>query len=605
MNSSWVNALRGKSRWRIIAVTLILFGTARISAAPRRTAVPAQQSQAAQADFLPANDQPSAPDLALTREDERKADALAAFVEGVIAEDNADPDKALAAYQKTLNLDPGYTELSVKIAYELARRGSVADGINILKDSIKADPKEPLTYLYLSQLYGKYLKKTDLAIKYAAQSFEVDPTNIASTLALFELYTASNQTKKAEQVLDRAAKLEQGSAQYWLQLGAVFMRLYVKEDGTCAPENLKKLNAMFDKSLSLAGDDAGIIGKIADYRVISRQVKEAIPLYLRVINLKSSTNDPSLANVRDKLARSFEANGQRDEAIAMLQQLIKDNPLRYESYELLGELYEEAGDPEKALASYQQTLLIDSSQPVNYLRTAEMYLKIKKPGKAVEILSEARQKFPDLPQITYSLAVSLSQAKQHQLALTAFQEALREAENTQHDMINSAFYFAYGAAAEQAGMLEKSAELLKKSIEMDPGSSNAAQAYNYLGYMWVDRGIHLDEAGEFIKHALEIDPENPAFIDSLGWYYFKKGEPEKALVELKKAADRIQPEDAVVYEHLGDTNAKLNNTAQALIYWQKAAVLDPDNKGLAEKIESTKQKVTSSPSPDPQPAGKN
>ncbi len=602
MNSSWVSALRGIGGRRIVVLAMLLAGAGQAFAAPRKAPTPAQQSRAGQSDVLPSGEQAPASDLALSKEDERKADALAAFVEGMIAEDSADPDKALAAYQKTLNLDPSYTELSVKIAYELARRGSVADGINILKDSIKADPKQPLTYLYLSQLYGKYLKKADLAIKYANQALEVDPSNIASTLALFELYTAANQPKKAEQVLDRAVKLDGGNSQYWLQLGAVFMKLYVKEDGTCAPENLKKLNTIFDKALSLAGDDAAIIGKIADFRVISRQIKDAIPLYLRVISLKSSSNDPSLANVRDKLARSFEANGQREEAIAMLQELIKDNPLRYESYELLGELYEEAGQPEQALASYQQTLLLDPGQPVNYLRAAEMYLKIKKPAKAVEILTEARQRFPGVPQVTYSLAVSMSQAKQHQQAITAFQETIHEAENTQEDLLNAAFYFAYGAACEQAGMLEKAVELLKKSIEMDDGSVNAAQTYNYLGYMWVDRGIHLDEAGNYIKRALEIDPENPAFIDSLGWFYFKKGEPEKALIELKKAAERIEPEDAVVYEHLGDTHAKLNDSAHALLYWQKAAVLDPDNKALAEKIEGAKQKVTSRPGSDPQPS---
>ena len=168
-------------------------------------------------------------------------------------------------------------------------------------------------------------------------------------------------------------------------------------------------------------------------------------------------------------------------------------------------------------------------------------------------------------------------------------------------MLDGEFYFDYGAAAEQAGMVQKAAELFKKSIELDP--ANAARSYNYLGFMWVDRGQNLEEAGTLIKRAVEMEPNNGAYIDSLGWYYFKKGEPEKALPELLKAAGAIKPEDSEVYDHIGDTYQKLGNTSQAVTYWQKAATLDPDNKTLAEKVEGAKQKVVNSAaSPSASPA---
>ena len=156
-----------------------------------------------------------------------------------------------------------------------------------------------------------------------------------------------------------------------------------------------------------------------------------------------------------------------------------------------------------------------------------------------------------------------------------------------------------GAASERAGLIDKAVELLKKSIELDPGS--AAQAYNYLGYMWVEKGEKLDEAGDLIQRALDMEPDNPAYMDSLGWWFYKKGDAEKALEHLQKAAGSIKPEDAVVYEHLGDVYGKLNNVAQALVYWQKAATLDPDDKEeLAQKIENAKQKVTAHPAPGTQ-----
>ena len=143
--------------------------------------------------------------------------------------------------------------------------------------------------------------------------------------------------------------------------------------------------------------------------------------------------------------------------------------------------------------------------------------------------------------------------------------------------------------------MEKAVELLKQSINLDP--TDSAQAYNYLGYIWTDRGEHLDEAGVLIKKALEIRPDEPSYIDSLGWFHFKKGEYETALKLLLRAAETIKPEDGVVFDHVADTYQAMGRTAEAMNYWQKAVALSADDKTLAEKIaakiEAAKQKVTS------------
>ena len=96
-----------------------------------------------------------------------------------------------------------------------------------------------------------------------------------------------------------------------------------------------------------------------------------------------------------------------------------------------------------------------------------------------------------------------------------------------------------------------------------------------------------------IRKAVEMEPENAAFIDSLGWFYFKKGEHEKALKELLRAAENLKPDDAVVFDHIGDAYLALGKTPEALLYWQKALALEKENKKISEKIEVTKQKVTS------------
>ncbi|MDR3402464.1 MAG: tetratricopeptide repeat protein [Chthoniobacter sp.] len=553
------------------------------------------------ADAFPSPPHPVAPDLLLKKDDERKADALAQFSQGLVAEDNADQEKMIEAYKKALELDPTYAELAVKLAYELSRRNDPSGGVQILKDTIKAAPKEAVPYIYLSQLYAKDLNKPDLGLKYAEQALALAPDNFAAYLAVYEIYMATGQTKKAEALLDRAAKSEHGDAKYWAQLGDLCTRLYLKEDGSSEPPQLQKMNAIYRKAGDLGKDDAIILTKVADYFVLSKQVKDAIPYYLAILALPPGPNDAPLNNVRDKLARSYLVTGERDKAIQYLEDIIKDSPLRFETYELLGELYEAKDDLEHALTNYEHSLLLDASEPRNHLRLAELLMRAKRFDRAVEIMQAARKKFPDVPSITLSLALALSQAKRHPEAMAAFSDAQAEAEVSREEMLNAQFYLLYGEAAEQAGLYEKAADLIKQSLEMDP---NSAEACNYLGYMWADRGEHLDEAGDLIKKAVSMEPEKGEYLDSLGWYYFKKGDADRALTELLRAQESIlretKKDDATVLEHIGDTYAKLGKMVEALNYWQKSLALE-ENKKVAEKIENAKQKVTSGSPPLPAP----
>jgi tetratricopeptide (TPR) repeat protein len=104
--------------------------------------------------------------------------------------------------------------------------------------------------------------------------------------------------------------------------------------------------------------------------------------------------------------------------------------------------------------------------------------------------------------------------------------------------------------------------------------------------------MNLDEAEAMIRRALESEPNNASYLDSLGWVEFRKGKFDQALNDLLGAAKATEHEDPVVFEHIGDTYLKLNRTPEALEAWQKALALDPKNKSLAEKIEGTKRTIS-------------
>ena len=146
-----------------------------------------------------------AKDLALQNENARKADALADFVEGTRLEENAEMENALAAYQRVLNFDPGLSELALRVAALLSRQEDFPRAIDVLKDAIKAKPKEAGPYLQLAFIYAKYLKKTDQAVKYANQAIVLDPLNFEAYQRLYEIEAGAGQPQKALMALDRAA----------------------------------------------------------------------------------------------------------------------------------------------------------------------------------------------------------------------------------------------------------------------------------------------------------------------------------------------------------------------------------------------------------------
>jgi tetratricopeptide (TPR) repeat protein len=105
---------------------------------------------------------------------------------------------------------------------------------------------------------------------------------------------------------------------------------------------------------------------------------------------------------------------------------------------------------------------------------------------------------------------------------------------------------------------------------------------NYMGYMWADKGLKLPDALKMIKKAVEIEPMNGAYLDSLGWVYFKMGEYELSEDNLRQAVNRTQT-DPTVHMHLGDLYEKTGRIRLAAAQWELS--LDEFNKSSASDIE--------------------
>ena len=588
-----------------LALLLLVCGIGKISPAP----VPPKKSQKTTAAHpTPKRNDliddslalPPARDLNLSIEGGHKAEALAHFAEGIDFEEDGEMEKALEAYRQVLNVDPGQIELAVRVAALLTRDDDYPSAIDVLKDAVKVHPKAPEPYLELSFIYAKYLKKGDQAIEFANKAIALDPQKIDGYQRLFEIYLTAGDEKRALETLDRAAKMPNDDPTFWARLGRLYGSVILKPDAKPNPEQTARLNDVFEKAAAKGQDNAAVLKEVGDYFASTQQIKEALPFYLRVLELQ-----PDDANVREKLATGFVLTNQRARAVETLEAIIQEHPEKYQSYELLAQLHDDEGralvranqtDPanaefKKAAQNYEQSLLINPNHAATYLRLAELLLvPLKQSERAVSVLTEGRRRYPDAPEFAYYLAIALRESKKAKDAVIMFEEALNEAQNAEADFLKPRFYVEYGAAAQEAGLYDKAAELFHKAIAMDP--ANAAEPYNYLGYMWAEQNSHLDEAEDAIKRALQLDPENGAYLDSMAWVEYRQGKYDQALENLKRAIENLPREDSVVFEHLGDVYLKLNRVSQALESWQKAKTLDPSNKDLAAKIDGQKTRVS-------------
>lgn len=133
--------------------------------------------------------------------------------------------------------------------------------------------------------------------------------------------------------------------------------------------------------------------------------------------------------------------------------------------------------------------------------------------------------------------------------------------------------FRLAAAYERSGQLPEAVATFRDLLQEQP---DFHLALNYLGYLWAENGENLDEALGLVQRALELDPGNAAYVDSLGWVYYRLGEYDQALKHLRRAA-ALRPDDGTILEHLGDAYRALGEVEEARRAYRRALELeDPD-----------------------------
>ena len=141
------------------------------------------------------------------------------------------------------------------------------------------------------------------------------------------------------------------------------------------------------------------------------------------------------------------------------------------------------------------------------------------------------------------------------------------------------FYFR-GICYERSHQWPLAEADMKKALELYP---DQPLVLNYLGYSWVDKGVHLDQGMDMIRKAVEQRPDDGYIVDLLGWAYFRTGNYDEAVKNLERAVE-LKPEDPTINDHLGDAYWRVGRTLEAHFQWSQAIDLKPDPEDLP-KIE--------------------
>ena len=120
-------------------------------------------------------------------------------------------------------------------------------------------------------------------------------------------------------------------------------------------------------------------------------------------------------------------------------------------------------------------------------------------------------------------------------------------------MLTPRFHFWFGVALDQDRQTDRAVKMFETCLKLEP---DFADAHNYLAYVWAVRGERLDDALRHIQAALALDPENAAYLDTLGWVYYQQGNYAEAL-KLLQQADALHPGDPEILGHIEKTKEKL------------------------------------------------
>ena len=510
--------------------------------------------------------------------------------------DPARLDKAIEELKQAHKLAPDDAATTASLARALLARGRSGEAATLL-DEIPEGRSQPGLMRLTAEARAKSGRFREAEAIYR-ELLELDPGDRESQAALVDLYEDQDRLDDALALLQEMEKRDPENAAIGERITLDFARAgrfgeaekRARDQASRRPENrsIRRLLAsvLFEKAdvgggekilrdlLKADPDDDAARRALAGELLRERRFGEARPLLEE--SLRRAGTDPKNAAERQwaqvelaylfSLQKDYVAARKVLEPAAVSGSAVNPRAVRIllliardtedfayglaqakaalaadkENAEWLGAVAEfqfRSGDHRPAVEALDR--LAASKEAERALAAADVYARLKEYASAVRVARDAVKRFPESPDALFRL----------------------------------------GSSLERAGNSAEAEKVFSKLLEMRP---NDSAAQNYLGYMWADRGENLEKAQILLEKAVGREPRNGAYLDSLGWVYFRMGKLETAQMNLLEA-HRREPDDPTIEEHLGDLSERQGNVARAVSHWERALTLKPEEPDKVRK----------------------
>ena len=507
---------------------------------------------------------------------ERRVRAIAHFAAGISAELNDEDTEALDHYLTSAAADPGHEVLVLELARRFLQNQQAIKAVELLSKATASPRATGKMFAWLGRACAE-AGKTDLAVKADLAAISRSPDLLLGYRNLFTIYQENRQPDQALKVLDEAAGRASEDPEFWLELAELYssyQQLHPDQSQSIKP----KVVAALDRAAALKPQSLLLTQKLADGYKLMGEFSRAEPLYLELLD-----RFPALPGTREKLADIYLRTARKDKAAEQLEAISRDNPRNEQAYYYLGNIASQEKRLSDAEDYFEQALTLKPEFEPVYYRLAEVKINLNKPKDALGLLDSARARFKRNFVLEFLTAVAYARLKEYAEAVRHFTEAEVIARAGEPDSLSYLFYFQSGSAFERNRNYAEAEKQFRKCLDLFP---QFAEAMNYLGYMWADRGENLEEARRLIEKAVELEPANPAFLDSMGWVLFKLKQPREALGWLQKAVQHAKEPDPTLYDHLGDIYGDLRQLDKARDAWRKSLDLEPNDQ-VKQKLSAT------------------
>jgi Flp pilus assembly protein TadD len=258
----------------------------------------------------------------------------------------------------------------------------------------------------------------------------------------------------------------------------------------------------------------------------------------------------------------------------------------------LGDLYETLKKPDLAIKAYER---IPANSPL--LRSAEIQEAVDL--DALDRTEDAKKRLEHViaehPKDTEAL-MALGNIERGRKDFAGCAATYSKAIDTvpTPEKSNWVMFYFRGICYERSHQWPKAEADMKKGLELYP---DQPLVLNYLGYSWIDQGVHLDEGMDMIRRAVEQRPDDGYIVDSLGWAYFRTGNYDEAVKNLERAV-LLKPDDPTINDHLGDAYWRVGRTLEAHFQWAQAKDFKPE----ADELAQIEKKLADGLPPDTAPS---